>query len=89
MLYAIFTNNKLIVIETYELSEAKSAMLFNEQDLNDRMEEMSSLERSLEAQESELDKIRESLREKVDSIKQDLKQAEEYAVTLRESYWKK
>ncbi|CAG8747394.1 6661_t:CDS:2, partial [Funneliformis caledonium] len=74
---------------TYELSETKSAMLFNEQDLNNRMEEMSSLERSLEAQESELDKFRESLREKVDLIKQDLKQAEEYAVTLRGSYRKK
>ncbi|CAG8627224.1 3953_t:CDS:10, partial [Funneliformis caledonium] len=113
------------------LSEAKSAMLFNEQDLNDRMEEMASLERSLEAQESDLDKIRESLRvksevysnqieekqrelahlsekiiakqslicvkqsefnilkEKVDSIKQDHKKAEEYAFTLRESCRKK
>ncbi|CAG8768916.1 3197_t:CDS:1, partial [Funneliformis caledonium] len=39
-------------------SEAKTALRFNEQDLNDRMEEMVGLGRSLEAQEGELGKLK-------------------------------
>ncbi|CAG8726239.1 11440_t:CDS:2, partial [Funneliformis caledonium] len=37
--------------------KAKTALRFNEQGFNDRMEEMVGLGRSLEAQESELGKV--------------------------------
>ncbi|CAG8768937.1 5461_t:CDS:2, partial [Funneliformis caledonium] len=39
-----------------KLSEAKTALRFNEQDFNDRMEKMVNLKISLEVQESKLEK---------------------------------
>ncbi|CAG8750237.1 1505_t:CDS:1, partial [Funneliformis caledonium] len=42
--------------DLHGLSEAKTALRFNEQDFNDRMEKMMDLKISLEVQESELEK---------------------------------
>ncbi|CAB4429885.1 unnamed protein product [Rhizophagus irregularis] len=67
-----------ISTDRHNFSEAKTAIKFNEQDLVDQMEVMTRLERSLGAQEIELEAIRESLKGKTEvySIQIEEKQRE-------------
>jgi len=48
--------------DNHGLSEAKTSVRFNEQDLIGQMEEMARLEESLKIEESELETILESLK---------------------------